>query len=628
MAEQKNEVSVKTMIIGAVAVASSLFYIIALNFIPTPANIFRSMAVLSACILGILLYPAGNSKKAWFLDVLLIALSIATFVYALIEVDDVMERGGLSNTDADLIFGTVAVLIVLEITRRIVGWALPLIAMLFIAYAAFGFVIPGELGHRGYSYSRVISTLYTYDGILGMPTAVAATFVAMFLVFGAILEATGAGNFFMDLARGLAGNQRGGPAKIATVSSAFFGTISGSAVANVAATGTFTIPMMKRIGYSPTFAGAVESTASTGGQIMPPVMAAGAFIMAEILATSYVSIMKAALVPAILFFVTVWITIDLRAAKLGLKGIPRAELPSVPKLLLSKGYILTPLVVLLIMLILVKSSPIKAAFWAMVSTLVVSYFRRETMLSPMGLVKALDRGGRSVIKVIAPCACAGIVVGAVGLTGFGMKIASLIMAFSGGIQFIALMLSMVVALLFGMGLPTTVSYLLCVAVLAPALIEMGILPIAAHLFIFYFACLSGITPPVGLAAFTGAGIAGSPPMETAFQAVKLSIAAFILPYMFCYHSSFLLMGSVVEIGQAILTALLGCWAIVVFLEGWLFGKCDIVVRLVFLSASLCLIYPGWKSDIAGVTLLTVGALLSWFKVQNEKKAVQAEVISK
>ncbi len=596
-------------LIAVIAVASSLFYILTLNFYPAPPNVFRSIVVLSACLLGILMYPLKWGKKGAAIDALMIVLSLVTFIYALLEVDNVMERGGIDNTTADLVMGIIAIVLVIEITRRIVGLGLPIITIIFVAYAFLGEYIPGELGHRGYNLSRIITTLYSYDGILGIPTAVAGTFVAMFLVFGAFLEATGAGDFFMELAKGLAGSRRGGPAKIATVSSAFFGSISGSAVANVAATGTFTIPMMKRSGYSPTFAAAVESTASIGGQFMPPIMAAGAFIMAEILGVSYLTIIRAALIPAVMYFVTIWIVIDLRAAKTGLKGIPKKDLPVVSSLLKSQGYILIPLIVLIVMLVVFKTSAIKAAFWSMISTILVSYIRRQTRLSPRGILGALEKGGRGIITVIAPCACAGIVVGAVGLTGFGMKLASIIIDYSGGFQFVALVLSMLVALIFGMGLPTTVSYLLCVAVLAPSLIEVGILPLAAHLFIFIYACLSGITPPVGLAAFTGAGISGSPPMRTAIQAVKLGIAAFFLPFVFSYHTSFLLIGTWKEIAQAVFTGLIGCWAVAVFLEGWFMGPLNRLIRFLFVAAAACLILPGWMTDVIGLALVVFTILL-------------------
>ncbi len=562
------------------------------------------MIVMLACLLTFLTRSPGEKRILHVVNVILIILTIMTFGYSMIFVEDMMERAGIDNTVPDLVCASLGFIIVLECTRRLVGWALPMIGAFFFTYAFWGTWVPGQLGHGGYPYARVIIAVFGYDGILGLATAIAGTFVAMFMVFGAILDATGAGAFFMDLAKAMAGRQRGGPAKIATVASAFFGTISGSAVANVATTGTFTIPLMMRTGYSSTFAAAVEATASTGGMIMPPVMAAGAFVMAEILGVAYLQIMKAALIPALLYFFTVWIAIDLRAARLGLKGISTKDTPPLRATLTQDGHLLVPLFVLIYLLVIVKASPIKAAFWAMASAYIVSHVRKKTMLGFSQLIKALDKGGRMIISVAVPCACAGVVIGAVGLTGLGMNIANVIIALSGNKMILVMILSMAVALIFGMGLPATVSYLLCVAVLAPALITMGIWPIAAHLFIFYFAILSGITPPICMAAYTGAGISGSKPMETGFAAVKLAIAAFILPYIFCYQPVLLMHGGSGEIIRAIAFGTLGVFSLAASVEGWLIGPSNWVVRLLLGVSAVLLLYPGWGPDLVGLGLLS------------------------
>lgn len=587
----------------------SLFVVWTLNFYPLGPDQFRPAIVLLSCIIIFTIY---KSRYRW-LDYILLALGVITFGYALKEIEGILERAGIFTTNLDLIFGTLAILLILEMTRRTVGIALPIIGLLFFLYAVFGHVLPGELAHNGYSYKRVITSLFTYNGIFGMPLAVAATFVAMFIVFAAILELTGVGKIFLDLSKGLAGRTRGGPAKMATLASALFGSISGSAVANVASTGAFTIPMMKKLGYKGTFAAAVESAASTGGQIMPPIMAAGAFLMADILGVPYSDIMKAALIPAILYFVTIWFSIDLRSASRNLKGLPASELPNVKNLLLKDGMMLIPLLVLIIELAVFKVSPIRAALIAIFIALILSFLSKKRRPKIKGIYDSLFEASKGIVSIIAPVACAGIVIGVIGLTGVGGKIASAVISLSGGSIFIALILAMITAIIFGMGLPTTVSYLLVVAVLAPVLSDLGIAPIAAHLFIFYYACLSGITPPVALAAYTGANIAGASPMKTAFEASRLAIAAYILPFLFVFEPALLMDGSVVNIMIQTAIAMVGILALASSLEGWLFGELSRVKRGILFLTSIILIIPQWMTDLIGIVLLLVVASLQLIK---------------
>lgn len=595
----------------------SLFVVWALNFFPLGPDIFRPTVVLLSAVTIFIVY---KSKYRW-LDYTLLIISVVTFGYALKEIEGVLERAGIFTTNLDLLFGTLAIVLVLEMTRRTVGIALPIVGLVFFGYAIFGHLLPGALGHFGYSYERIITALFTYNGIFGMPVAVGATFVAMFIIFAAVLELTGVGNVFLNLSKGLAGRSRGGPAKMATLASALFGSISGSAVANVASTGSFTIPMMKRLGYKKTFAGAVEAAASTGGQIMPPIMAAGAFLMADILGVPYTEIIKAALIPAILYFATIWLSIDLRSAKLGLTGFPASEIPNVKKLILKDGILLVPLLVLIIELAVFKVSPIRAALIAMIVSIVLSLFSKKHRPGIKSFFDTLFTASKGIIAIIAPVACAGIVIGVIGLTGIGGKIASLVIGISGGNIFFALVLAMITAIIFGMGLPTTVSYLLVVSVLAPVLSELGVQPISAHLFIFYYACLSGLTPPVALAAFTGANIAGSSPLKTALESCKLAIAAYILPFYFVFEPAILMSGPWTSIMFATITATIGILAFAISLEGWLFGKLSPLIRGILLVGAVVVIIPGWISDIVGMCIVLSVILIQFL---GRKKASYPE----
>lgn len=604
------------IIIKVIGIFLPILIVWSLNFNPLSPSLFRPLVILLSAIL---IFGIFRSKYRW-LDISLIILSVATFGYAIQELEGILGRGGIHTTSLDLIFGTIAVLLVLEITRRTVGIALPLVAVAFLLYALFGNFIPGNLGHGGYSYNRIITTLFTYDGMFGTPIAVTVTFVAMFIVFAAILNLTGVGNVFLNLSKAVAGGYRGGPAKMATIASGLFGSISGSAVANVAATGSLTIPMMKRMGYAKKDAGAIEAAASTGGQFMPPVMAAGAFLMAEIIGVPYTDIMYAALIPAIVFFVTIWFSIDFRSAKLGMKGLPSGEIPSWRKILIKSGYLILPIVILIIMLVVFQYSPIRAAFYSLISSLVLSFIKKDTRPDLKNFMGSLMEASEGLIRIVAPVAAAGLVIGVIGLTGLGGKVASLIIGLSGGYLFLALILAMVTAIIFGMGLPTTVSYLLVVAILAPVLSDLGVIPIAAHLFIFYFACLSGITPPVGLAAFTGANIAGAPPIRTAFMASRFAIAAFILPFLFVYNNSLLMMGNWFDIIISTVTAIISVIALSATLEGWFINNLKVWERIILLAIAILLVNPSYITDIVGaVSFLGIFLYQKYIQKHNTKR---------
>jgi len=595
----------------------SVFHLWTLSFKAISPAIFRSVHVLMAVTLVLLLYPTivGRKKREYrIIDFLLIIVAVFTFTYTAFEIDFIMDRGGLTNTPADYIFATTAIIIILETTRRTVGSALPIIALFFLAYAMFGDLIQGSFGHAGYSYARIISTVLSYDGIFGLPIAVVSTFVTMFIIFGGILNSTGVGDFFIELSKSLAGKQRGGPAKIAVIASAFFGSISGSAIANTVSTGSVTIPLMKKVGYKPSFAAAVEAAASTGGQIMPPVMAAGAFIMAEILGVPYVKVMKAAIIPALIYFTTIWITIDLRAVKIGLKKLPDSEILPLFPLLHKKGILLLPLFILIYFLVIIRISPIKAAFWSILSAVVLYLMVRDSdTLKQKGnkIIEGLKISPFTLVQISVASACAGIVIGIIGLTGLGLKIAGLVVEFSMGYKIITLILTMITCIFFGMGLPTSVAYILVASVLAPALINIGIIPIAAHMFVFYFSILAVITPPVALAAYAGAGIAGANPMETGFIALKLALTAFIVPYMFVYGPALLMLGDIFHIALAAITALLGCFGLAAGLEGWIFHRTIWYERILLVAGALLLIFAEKVTDLVGFVLMCTVFLIHW-----------------
>lgn len=572
----------------------AFFVIYALIFYPLPANIFRCGGALIACLIIFVKEPRNKFEKV--LNIIFIISIIITFTYVIYNIDNIMERGGISNTTADIVLGTILIVIILEGARRSIGSALSIISLACIFYVWIGQFVPGVFGHRGYSYERLISTLLGYGGVFGLPLTVALTYLILFVTFGSFLENTGTGDAFLDLAKAISGKSRGGPAKIAVIASGFFGSISGSAVANVAATGSFTIPLMIKIGYKKIFAGAVEATASTGGLFMPPVMAAGAFLMAEILGTSYLQIIKAAALPAILYYIIIWIVIDLRAQQLGLKGLPPEKIPRLLNILRKDGYKLIPILVLMYTLVIIKFSPLRCAFYSIITTIAIFMVVKRNIRETLKLVvNSLVKGGKGSAKIILACACAGLVIGSIGLTGLAQKIAAMIMLVGGDNAFLALLLGMLTAIIFGMGLPATVSYIICIVMVGPALIAFGFLPIAVHLFVFYYACVSGITPPVALAAYTAAGISGGNPTMTGWQSFKLAIPGFVLPFIFIYNYSLLLQNSTfLDVIYIVLQALICCFAFAVALEGYFLIKLNKLLRLLLLISGFFLVNSNLK----------------------------------
>lgn len=610
------------MFISLVAVCFSLFHLYTGAFGTIYVTFQRCVHLSFAMFLIFALYPStkqGLKKGLSIIDVVCMVLSIAVNLYLILAFEGMIDRQGMPNT-TDLVFGGLTLILVLEASRRVIGPSLTIVASAFLLYAYFGPYMPGMLAHRPFTLSRIIGYQYmTTEGVFGIPLGVSATFVFLFILFGAFMRKTGMGKFLLDLAMGAAGWAAGGPAKVAVISSGLMGMISGSATANVVTTGSFTIPLMKSLGYSNAFAGAVESVASTGGQFMPPVMGAAAFIMAEFLGVSYVRIAILAFIPACLYFFAIFVQVHLRAKKIGLKGLPKSELPNVWVVLKANGHLFIPVVVLVYFL-LKAYSPMRVGFYAIVSVIILGAFARgKGRFRHRSFYEACEEGARSALVVAIACACAGIVAGVVTMTGLGLKFAMLIITLSRGIMFFTLLLTTIVCLLLGMGVPVTASYIILAALAAPALTKLGVVPIAAHLFILYFAVLADITPPVCIAAYAGAAVAGANPMKTGVTAFKLGIAGFIVPYIFCYSSALLGLGSVTQVLFSVLTAILGIILLGATAELYLLLNNKIYESILLLFAALSLIKPGLRTDLIGLGILSLVLLLQLLRNRKQMR---------
>jgi TRAP transporter 4TM/12TM fusion protein len=591
------------------AVALSLFHLYAAYMGTIDPWSLRIIHLTLGLAIVFLTCPLFKGKEVSWHDLLLVILSLACGLYVILNLDAIIDRSGMPN-QWDIIFGIMTILLVLEMTRRVVGMPLVVVVGVFLLYAVYGNHLTGILGHRGYSLERIAAHMYTsMEGIFGLPLGVSASFVILFVIFGAFLEATKTGDFFMNFANAIAGKAIGGPAKVAVISSSLFGTISGSAVANVVATGTYTIPLMKRTGYSPHFAGSVEAVASSGGQLMPPVMGAAAFVIAEMTGISYLKICLAALIPAILYYGALFGAVHFEAHRVGLRGLRDEDVPRLWPTVKSQGYLSLSALVLVYFLAIELKSPQFSAFWAIVASIIVSSFSSYSRLNFTSLVKALENGAKGSLSVIAACAAAGIVVGVTTLTGLGLKFSSAVIALSGGNIHLTLILVMIASLILGMGLPTTAAYIICAILAVPALTTLGVDLLAAHLFVFYFAILSAITPPVALAAFAAAGIAGSNAMKTGMTAVRIGLAAFIIPYMFVFNPSLLMRGEPLEIIWAFITASFGAVIFAGATIGWLVTRAVTWERGLLLIGSILMIDPGLITDLIGVSLL-VPAIIS------------------
>jgi len=577
--------------------------------------------ISSVCFLYV---PASKKEKIrkytdW-LDILLVLGICIAMGYLVINYQQIIKRIGIIS-DLEIFLGLLTVVLVLESVRRTTGNVLPIIAIIFILYARFGYLMPAVIANRGYTWSRIASQMFmTTEGIFGSPLGVSANYIVLFVVFGAFLNITGAGNFFMDLAFAATAWARGGPAKSSVVASGLFGSISGSACANVTTTGVFTIPLMIKTGYSREDAGAVETVASTGGLIMPPVMGSAAFIMSEMIGVPYIQILKAAIIPALLYYLSLFLELDFIAQKKKLKGIPRSELKSVRETLAGGFEFFIPLIMLV--LLMVKGySPAKSVTYSIVCMVVVSCFRKEHRLNWTKLKDSIVDGITGSVTICATCATAGIIVGVVTMTGLGLTLSSAIIQLSGGKLMIALILTMVCSLILGMGMPSSAAYIVLAVLAAPALISLGVSKLTAHFFIFYYGVLSNITPPVALAAFAASPIAKASAMKIGWNAVRLGCVAFIVPFFCVYGPSLLMQGTAMEILRCLATALIGCWALSIAVAGFFRRNINILERIIFALGAMLMIESHLVTDLIGISLIAIMVLIC---LRTEKKCTVAQ----
>ncbi len=659
----------ETIMLAVLCIGFTVFHLYVLNVYSLEPLMFRAIHVGWGGALGFILYApfrrAAKNGVPWY-DWLLVLASIACAVYITIELDGLLFRAGAQFTTGDVIAGLVGTLLVLEFARRTSGLALPIIAGVFILYSFVGQWMPGVLEHKGFAPDRFFTYIYSEYGIFGVTTQVSSSYIILFVTFAAFLQISRVGDYINDLCNALFGWARGGPAKAAVASGIMFGSISGSAVANVVASGMVTIPMMRKVGYDRSTAAAIEATSSTGGQITPPVLGAGAFLMAEITGIPYAQIALAAVIPALLFYIACWIHVDLHAIRLGLKGVSRSELPPI-KLMLTRLYLFSPLIIF-VWALLEGYSPFRAGGLGIVAALFAGWLSRvfndlasadgiedprsaaavlAALLSrfvalaaagalmavgfqygvpalkslgdvvvwgfiavlvgvPAALfglrrtLEALNLAARDTVQLVAVCACAGIIVGVIALTGIGGRFSELILGVAGASNLAAMLFAALVALILGMGMPTTAAYAIAAAVIAPGLTKIGVPALVAHMFIFYFAVISAITPPVALASFAAAGMCNADPWKTSWIALKMGLATFIIPFMFFYAPVLLMKGEWVDIAQAFVSAAIGVWFLAGSTEGWFGGKLAMPLRIVMFGAALCLIHPGTITDFIGL----------------------------
>ena len=621
------ESKTRTFVSPAVAMAYKIFAILVTLYHLVFASGFwmpetlkhRSLHVSMILILAFAMYPATKkaSRKiiAWY-DYILIVLSAAVPLYMWLDYFNIINRAGKPNS-MDVIIGTLLTLLVLEATRRVCGMALPILGVIFILYSLMGTKqglipvnIPGIFLHRGYTWQKLMSHFFANtEGIYGSSVNVASTYIFLFIAFGEIMNKCGMGKFFNDIANALAGGSKGGPAKVAVVASGLLGMINGAAVAVVVTTGSFTIPLMKKTGYDNEFSGAIVATGSVGGQLMPPVMGAAAFIMAETLGIKYSTLLVSAIIPAVIYYMGILLQIQMRAEKMGMQGTPKDQLPKVGEVMKEYGHLAIPLVFLIYMLFFSGKTVIMAAFYTILFTIVVAQLRPNTRMSRNDIIDTMVASAKSTVSVAIACACVGIIVGVCSITGFALNMASTIIQIGGQSLMFTLMFTMVTCMILGMGLPSIPSYIITSTIAAPALVTLGIPPIAAHMFCFYFAMFANLTPPVALAAFAAAGIAGGSPMKTGWASVKLALAGFILPYMFVYNTELLLLDTPIAKGiQVAITAAIGVFLISVAVEGFLFRKVNAVLRILCFAGAYLLIDSGLITDIIGIAIC-VGIVL-------------------
>lgn len=614
--------------VGILGALLTLFSLYTAQFGLLVANKQRAIFLAFALALTFLLYPSRfhKRKEVGILDIIFALTGFVSSFYIVIVFDELALRQGWP-TQTDFTMGLLTIILLSMAAIRVAGFILPSISLIFLAYCYLGQWIPGRFGHRGFSVITIVRHMYlSTEGVFGLPLGVVSDFIYLFIFFGVILTVTGVGKVFIDLALALLGRQMGGPAKVAVLASGFLGTINGSSVANVIGTGTFTIPLMKSIGYKPYFAGAVEASASCGGQIMPPIMGAAAFIMAEFLGVSYLSIAVAAALPAILYYTGVLASVHIEAVRTGLKGLPKEQIPSLKRILLKEGYMLIP-IPLIIVTLLMGYTPTMAALWAIYLSLTLPYIpfigKKENRYNLKDLYNMLVKGATGALELLVICGLIGFIIGASSLTGVGLKLASAIVDLSAGYLLPALILTMLASLLLGMGIPTTGNYIMMALLTAPALKLMNVEPVSAHMFVFYFGIISDLTPPVALAAMVAAGVAGAPFWKTAVTATKLAVAGFVIPYMFVYNPALLLNLNNLNLAETsfiVITSVIGVIALAAAVQNHLFTRLKFYERILLLAASFLLILPTYLHSIMGSILLGIVLAIQAYRSKAEATA--------
>ncbi len=612
------------IVVKFILAAFSIFCIYVTLFATFLEEIRLTSFMALIILMGFLIYPAkkGNTREnymPWY-DIIFMILGVGSYLYFTFNANTIVLQGTRFSV-FQIVVGIVAVLALIEVTRRCVGIPILVVALFFIIYAlVYGLTNPDFFGRVSY---LVRNLFYTKEGIFATPVNVCSKYIVVFIIFGAFLERTGISAFFIDMANSIAGRFSGGPAKVAVISSALCGMVSGSSVGNTVTTGAVTIPMMKETGYKPEFAGAVEAAASTGGQIMPPIMGAAAFLMADFIGVPYSSIIGRAIIPAILYFAGIFISVHLEAKKLGLKGENPENLPKMSNLI-KKIYLLIPLVMLVYWVSTNAMTMQRAASFAILLAIVVSLFNKDNRITPAKFIDALEAGGKSAITVGAACGVAGIISGIITMTGLANEIVNAIVGLAGDRLIVALLLTMVVCIVLGMGVPTTANYCIMAATTAPILIRMGVPTMAAHFFVFYFGIVADITPPVALAAYAGSAIAKSNPMKTAFNASRLAIAIFIVPYVFCFNPALLLIDTTaIEVVQIAVTSFIGIFGVAAAFEGYLFTDMKWIIRIAIAVGGIMLIVPSLTTDLVGLIIIAACVAVQYLAGKNGVKPQMA-----
>ncbi len=650
------------ILISLIALAFSCFHIYTAFFGVLDAHLQRAVHLAFVLTLVYLLFPAAKGMRRDRLnpvDLLFVALSLYSLGYLIFNYRAIVTRAGILTT-ADVVVGVIGIVLLFEAARRIIGLPMVIIAATFVLYALFGRNLPGVFAHRNVSVRQLVDHLFfTTEGVFGIPLGVSSTFVFMFLLFAAFIEITGVGKLFIDLGNAIAGWASGGPAKVAVITSAFEGMVEGSSVSNVVGSGSFTIPMMKKLGYRPEFAGAVEAAASTGGQLMPPIMGAAAFLMAEFLNVPYGQVAKAAAIPAVLYFTGIFAGVHFEAKKLGLRGVPRRELIGFWQILKTEGVLFIPLIGIIVLLVASGLSLMRIALYASglaIAAALLQFLLRLGRVAATGRLpggqaasggrlaatgsflagsawsggrqfyEALVKGARSALGVATACALAGVIVGVVTRTGLGLKLASALVDLAGGNLLLTMFFTMITSLILGMGVPTTANYIITSTIAAPALLSLGVKALPAHLFVFYFGIIADLTPPVALAAYAGAAIARANPMKTGVIATRLAVGAFILPYIYVMSPQLLLIDvTFLGVLQPIVTSIVGMSALGAALTGFLLRRLGVVERIILVAAGLCLVDPGWITDLIGLAAVAGVVLYQVFRLRAERALGQPAV---